>query len=152
VVEGVLLQYGIADRLFAITTDNASNNSTLRDSLEQALTSRHGITWSADMIKINCLAHVLNLLAKALLLGVKVADDSETPDSQQTPSTSPDDFQPEAAEKSVARMVVKVSCQLYCTSLKYNLTLPSYASLHQQFIHPPKRLNHLSPFKPNALS
>jgi hypothetical protein len=43
VVEGILLQYGIADRLFAITTDNASKNSTLRDSLEQALTGCHGI-------------------------------------------------------------------------------------------------------------
>ncbi len=29
VVERVLLHFGIADRLFAITTDNASNNGTL---------------------------------------------------------------------------------------------------------------------------
>ncbi len=111
VVEGVLLQYGIADRLFAITTDNTPNNSTLRDSLEQALTGHHGISWSADMTKINCLAHVLNLSAKALLLSVKVAENGDTPDSQHTPSTSPDDLEPEAAEDSVARTVVKVSCQ-----------------------------------------
>jgi hypothetical protein len=64
------------------------------------------------MTKINCLAHVLNLSAKALLLCVKVADNGKTPDSQHTPSTSPDDSEPEAAENSVARTMVKVCCQL----------------------------------------
>ncbi len=66
------------------------------------------------MTKLNFLAHILNLSTKALLLGVMVANDGKTLESQQTPSTSPNNFELEAAENSVARKVVKVSCQFLC--------------------------------------
>jgi hypothetical protein len=108
VVERVLLHFGIADRLFAITTDNASNNSTLRESLEQALMGRHNISWNAEATKINCLAHVLNLSAKALLLGVKVPSEEETSNSGQTAASEPCEVLPDVAEISVANTVVKV--------------------------------------------
>ncbi len=108
VVERVLEQYQLTDKVFAITTDNASNNGTMRETFEQALTSRHNVKWSAEVTKISCLAHVLNLSAKALLLGLKIADDSEPDETEPTASSDPLDFAPELAENTVAQTVVKV--------------------------------------------
>ncbi len=77
VVKRVLDQFNLTDRLLAITTDNASNKSTMRKTLQLVLSSRHNVAWNAEVAKISCLAHVLNLSAKALLLAVKVADSAE---------------------------------------------------------------------------
>ncbi len=68
VVAQVIMQYKLSGRLFAVTADNASNNKTLRRALESKL-SDLGTSWRADAITVNCLAHVLNLSARALLLG-----------------------------------------------------------------------------------
>ncbi len=72
IVETVLLKYNLTHRLLSITADNASNNSTLRWSLEESLQNK-SINWNADAMTVNCLAHVLNLSTKALLqkLGAK---------------------------------------------------------------------------------
>ncbi len=44
VVENVAIHFKLADRLFAMTADNASNNTILRRSLQRRLADR-GITW-----------------------------------------------------------------------------------------------------------
>ena len=48
-----LRQYGIDQRLFAITTDNASNNKTLMTALQQAIPD------NTTLIQVPCLAHVI---------------------------------------------------------------------------------------------
>jgi hypothetical protein len=82
IIEKLLQRHNLMHRLLAVTADNASNNSTMRRSLEQALESR-SINWNAEAMTVNCLAHVLNLSAKALLarLGTQVYDGS-TPDEE----------------------------------------------------------------------
>jgi hypothetical protein len=109
VVERILAKYELTDRLFNITTDNASSNATMRESLEQALSGKHNVVGDAEVAKVSCLAHVLNLSAKAFLLGVKVADAAEPDEGHDFIYEEPYSFVPDMAENSVARTVVKVS-------------------------------------------
>jgi hypothetical protein len=108
VVEQVLEQFSLTDRLLAKTTDNASNNGTMRETLQQALSSRHNVSWDAEVAKVSCLAHVLNLSAKSLLLSIKVIDDGEHDDGDAGQDLDPNTFLPDMAENDVARTVVKV--------------------------------------------
>jgi hypothetical protein len=71
IVKKVLIRHNLTDRLFAVTADNASNNGTLRSSLEVALASLN-VAWNAKAMTVNCLAHVINLSAKVLLDGLRI--------------------------------------------------------------------------------
>ncbi len=66
IVEKVFVKHNLTHRLLAITANNDSNNAMLRCSLETALQSK-SIDWNVDAMTVNCLAHILNLSAKALL-------------------------------------------------------------------------------------
>lgn len=107
VVEDVIVEFDLAGRLFSITADNASNNATLCRTLEQALHVR-SVPWSADAMKVSCLAHVLHLSAQALLHGLRVADDLDRNDVEEEPNESSADLNPNLAENPVAATVVKV--------------------------------------------
>ena len=64
----VLERFSITKRLLCITTDNAGNNGTMRKELEELLNNldvNNG--WSSDSTKIPCLAHVIQLVVKAIL-------------------------------------------------------------------------------------
>ena len=67
ILRRVLEKHDILDRVFALTTDNASNNTTLAKSLEELLTD-----WQSDMMHIPCLAHVIQLVANSLLCNIGV--------------------------------------------------------------------------------
>ncbi len=51
---------------------------------------------------------MLNLSAKALLLGLKIARDDDSSSSEQQQSLEPHDYTLDAAENTVAKTVVKV--------------------------------------------
>jgi hypothetical protein len=64
----VLERFSITKRLLCITTDNAGNNRTMRKELEELLNSLDvNNNWSSDSTKIPCLAHVIQLVVKAIL-------------------------------------------------------------------------------------
>ena len=64
----VLEQFSITKRLLCITTDNAGNNGMMRKELEELLNSLDiNNNWSSDSTKIPCLAHVIQLVVKAIL-------------------------------------------------------------------------------------
>lgn len=69
---GVLQQQNIADRVIAITTDNASNNKTLVDSLCDSI-ERLELPNFTEIVRVPCLAHVIQLSLKDLL-GLMKAD------------------------------------------------------------------------------
>ena len=46
-------EYDITDRIFGITTDNASNNKTMVDSIQQALPD------NINIIRTPCLAYII---------------------------------------------------------------------------------------------
>jgi hypothetical protein len=62
-VHRILDQFELTDRLYCITTDNASNNGKMRKELESMLNSSQ---WSSEGTKIPCMAHVIQLVVKAI--------------------------------------------------------------------------------------
>jgi hypothetical protein len=60
------MEHNLESRVFGLTTDNASNNKTLVDSLQQALPD--GII---IITRIPCLAHVIQLSLKQLFDRIK---------------------------------------------------------------------------------
>jgi hypothetical protein len=73
VLSSILTDYSIADRVIAITTDNASNNTTLIRKVE---TDHLGVPF----IRIPCMAHVIQLSLKSLLATIKGNPENEQVD------------------------------------------------------------------------
>jgi hypothetical protein len=68
VLYNVLERFNITKRLLCITTDNAGNNGTMRKELEELLNNLDiNNDWSSESTKIPCLAHVIQLVVKAIL-------------------------------------------------------------------------------------
>jgi hypothetical protein len=70
IIKGVLSKLNILHCLFAITADNASNNGTMRHSL-QGMLRNNTISWNANAMRTNYVAHIFHLTAKELLHGLK---------------------------------------------------------------------------------
>jgi hypothetical protein len=77
-----LVKHGIEDRVFGLTTDNASNNKTLVDSLQQALSD--GVL----IIRIPCLAHIIQLSLNQLLGHIKAVPLNDTAETKWTEQQS----------------------------------------------------------------
>lgn len=73
----VVQEYDIVERLFAITADNASNNSTMRTCLAAKL-AKEGIQWNTRDMSIPCLAHVLQLVVNEIVSSLKVQSPNES--------------------------------------------------------------------------
>ena len=68
VLYNVLERFNITKRLLCITTDNAGNNGTMRKELEELLNNLNiNNGWSSESTKIPYLAHVIQLVVKAIL-------------------------------------------------------------------------------------
>lgn len=75
----VLERFGIVEKLMGITSDNASNNTTMIKEMEKVYRERYPaaeftLIWS----KIECLAHIINLAGQALFKNFKQQVDPET--------------------------------------------------------------------------
>ncbi|KAK3120575.1 hypothetical protein QOZ80_9AG0690210 [Eleusine coracana subsp. coracana] len=66
-----LIEWGIKDKVFTITLDNASNNMSACDHLRDNGGSK--MFFGGEHLHIRCCAHILNLLVQD---GMKVADDA----------------------------------------------------------------------------
>ncbi|QKX61420.1 uncharacterized protein TRUGW13939_08568 [Talaromyces rugulosus] len=77
-----LVENNIEDRVFGLTTDNASNNKALAASLQQALSDGVIIT------RIPCLAHVIQLSLNQLLVRIKAVPSNESAETKWTESQS----------------------------------------------------------------
>jgi len=69
-LHGILERFQLSSRLFCITTDNALNNNTLRKELKDLLIQDSG--WNSKATKIPCMAHVIQLVVKAILKSFNV--------------------------------------------------------------------------------
>jgi hypothetical protein len=68
ILYNVLERFSITKRLLCIMTDNAGNNGTMRKELEELLNNLDDNNgWSSESTKIPCLAHVIQLVVKAIL-------------------------------------------------------------------------------------
>ena len=66
----VLMEFGLCEKLFCITSDNAGNMHKLMRFLSKRL-RQLGVKWDARENYINCLNHVLNLALQAFLKKIK---------------------------------------------------------------------------------
>jgi hypothetical protein len=73
-----LVNLEIQDRVFGLTTDNASNNKTLVDSLDQVLSS------DVTIIRTPCLAHVIQLCLSQLLDRLKATPQNDSAETKWT--------------------------------------------------------------------
>lgn len=62
-----LKERGLLDRIFSVTTDNASNNETLIRALQEKLISTGVIGSRESIVRVPCMAHVIQLCLKQLL-------------------------------------------------------------------------------------
>ena len=77
IILDVLNEYDLCDKLFCITTDNASNNDTIVRTLETLL-ERDGVSWDSTANHIRCLTHVINLVVISYLDNLKINELSIT--------------------------------------------------------------------------
>lgn len=77
----LLQTHQITDRVLAITTDNASNNSTMMSSIQDSIQSLE-ISDHTTIIKVPCLAHVIQLSLKQLLGQMKANPKNDTAEMQ----------------------------------------------------------------------
>ena len=67
-----LVDFDLCEKLFCITTDNASNNKTILNHLFENIYVRSGIQYDEKNQHIPCLTHVINLVVGAFLKNLKV--------------------------------------------------------------------------------
>jgi hypothetical protein len=77
-----LLMHGIEDRVFGLTTDNVSNNKTLVENLQQVLAE------GVIIIRIPCLAHVIQLSLNQLLGHIKAVPKNDATETKWTDQQS----------------------------------------------------------------
>jgi len=70
IVLKVLDEFGIAEKLYCITSDNAGNNLTMAKELDRLLGER-GIEWDHEKHHIPCLSHVINIAVQKFLKAIK---------------------------------------------------------------------------------
>lgn len=96
----ILLRHKVEDRVFAITTDNASNNQTLVNALQQAISDD-------TLIRVPCLAHVIQLSLNELLGHIKAIPLNETTETRWTEQRSRS-ARANAKKQDVANTLTKV--------------------------------------------
>ena len=76
-----LQEHRIIDRVLAITTDNASNNDTLVGSMQMSMQALD-LPSHIPIVRIPCLAHIIQLSLKDLLTIIKLNPKNDSIDRQ----------------------------------------------------------------------
>jgi hypothetical protein len=77
IVFRILQTHDLHNLLLAITTDNASNNKTLCESLSDSLKTSKRVSWSAEQNHLPCLAHVIQLVVKKVVESLDIGSSDE---------------------------------------------------------------------------
>jgi large-conductance mechanosensitive channel len=78
--------------MLLIITDNASNNNTLLNTLNQELKKSVDEIFSTDIIRILCLAHVIQLCVKVLIKVLKINSKNESKEAEPANNKSINDI------------------------------------------------------------
>lgn len=73
VLHQLLKERKLLDRIFSVTTDNATNNETLIRALQEKLISSGAIGSRESIVRVPCMAHVIQLCLKQLLGHIRAA-------------------------------------------------------------------------------
>jgi hypothetical protein len=110
-----LKDHNITHRILAITTDNASNNQTLMDRLNDEIETLAEVT-GAPVVRVPCIAHVIQLSLKGLLVHMKLEPSNESAEREFKP-------RPTGGNKDILSTLNKV-----CSPLLFN-TQNTYVSI-----------------------
>lgn len=77
----VLEEYGIWNKLLAVTTDNASNMDTMFKKLDKYAEGKDSLFNSKDL-RIRCLAHIINLACKDIINAVSASSTKDLSEEQ----------------------------------------------------------------------
>jgi len=108
----------ITDRVLAITSDNASNNTTLVQAVQDSIDSLE-LPNSPVVVRIPCLAHVIQLSLRELLGSVKADPQNDTTDrnvSDVQAQAQARSLRTSQSEQVIVQTLIKVSVSL-CLSL-----------------------------------
>jgi hypothetical protein len=68
ILYNILEYFSITKQLLCITTDNTGNNDMMQKELKEPFNNLNiNNSWNSESIKIPCLAHVIQLVVKAIL-------------------------------------------------------------------------------------
>jgi hypothetical protein len=110
-----LQKYNIAQKLFCITTDNASNNGTMMHCLSERLKEEENYDWDPDQHHISCLNHIINLAVDDFIKNVKGFEkgggigDDESMDNEDDQEHDDDDDDILEEEEGMVKTIFK--CQ-----------------------------------------
>jgi len=93
--------FNLTEKLFCITTDNASNNKKAMKALSKLLRKRKGVIWNWKECHISCLNHVIDLAIQAFLKSIKVIEIEEEEEElvvEEEPDDTMDDDEVEELE------------------------------------------------------
>ena len=105
----------ITDRVLAITSDNAPNNTTLVQAVQDSIDSLE-LPNNPVVVRIPCLAHVIQLSLRELLGSVKVDPQNDTTDrnvSDVQAQAQARSLRASQSEQVIVQTLVKVSISLY---------------------------------------
>lgn len=107
----LLEQYNIVDRVLAITTDNASNNGTLVDSFQDSVDLLE-LPNQSIVVRIPCLAHVIQLSLRELLGLVKADPKNDTTDKVWS-NTQAQSLRGSQSKRGIVYTLAKVRFMIY---------------------------------------
>ena len=119
--------FNIAEKLFCITTDNASNNKMAMKCLSKLLLKRKGIRWKWEECHISCLNHVIDLAVQAFLKSIKVIETEEEEEVEEEVEEEEDvedimeeseDDEWEEEDESVSRSVTQAASEFQAVMRK----------------------------------
>jgi hypothetical protein len=76
----ILQHYKIADRVLLITTDNATNNNTMMNGIQEIVQSL--LQSSISIFRVPCIAYVIQLCLQELLGKLKAAPENDEAESE----------------------------------------------------------------------
>jgi hypothetical protein len=110
-----LKDHNITYRILAITTNNASNNQTLIDRLNNKIETLAEVTGTL-VVRVPCIAHMIQLSLKGLLVHIKLEPSNESAEREFKP-------RPTGRNKDILSTLNKV-----CSPLLFN-TQNTYVSI-----------------------
>jgi len=93
-------EFNIAEKLYCITRDNASNNTKAMKMLAILLRKHKGIIWEWEENHISCLNHVINIAVQAFLKKINCLDEPDNGDESDDEEEDEDEDENENEEGS----------------------------------------------------
>ena len=116
----IIQKFGITEKLFCITTDNADNNTNLMKCLSQRLHNELGICWDPEKHHISCLNHVINLAIQDFLKSIKDLASLDEELKYNESNDDEDDDIHDDAEEDFESVIYKIRTIIKISNYKYD--------------------------------